>query len=112
VTNRLLVLATALLLTTVTLAQQNSRSGAVREQANADKAVQLRGRFEKSGARFFSDDGGRFVVRNPDLLAREDGHMVTVKCVLSSDQDSIQVLSVRTSEAKYVTAYGDSAFRR
>jgi hypothetical protein len=111
-TTRLLVLSTALLLTTVATAQQNSRSGAVREQPDANKAVQIRGHVENSGARLSSDDGGVFLVTNPAILARDAGRIVTVKCVLSKDQNSIQVLSVHSSEPKYVAAYGDSAFRR
>jgi hypothetical protein len=110
-TTRILVLSSALLLTTISSAQ-DSRSGAVREYSSASKAVQIRGRVESSGARFASDDGGLFQVTNPGLLAREEGHLVTVKCLLSKDQNSIHILSVHSSEPKYVATYGDSAFRR
>lgn len=111
-TTRVLVLSTALLLTSVAVGQQDSRSGAVRAHANENKAVQIRGRVESSGARFASDDGGLFTVANPDLLTRQEGHVITVKCLLSKDQNSIRILSVHSPEPRYVATYGDSAFRR
>ena len=98
-------------------AQQNSRSGAVRVQ-NADaatiskKAVMLSGRVSNDGKMLVSEDQDQWAVSNPGTLAGHAGRVVTVKCQLSPNQDSIHVLSVKAAETKYVAAHNDAAFRR
>lgn len=115
--NRITVALTVLLLGGCVAAQENSRSGAVRDQ-NADstivakKAVMLSGRVSEDGKLFVSEDQDRWAVSNPSILAAHTGRMVTVKCQVSADQNSIHVLLVRPTEAKYVAAHSDSAFHR
>jgi hypothetical protein len=103
-------------------AQQNSRSGAVRQQTEgsavassettAHKAVALSGRVSDDGAFLISEDRDRWAVSNPAILAGHKGRLVTVKCQLATDQNSIHVLAVKAAETKYVAVHGDSAFRR
>jgi hypothetical protein len=103
-------------------AQQNSRSGAVRLQTEgstvansettAHKAVALSGRVSDDGKFLVSEDQDRWSVSNPSVLAKHTGRLVTVKCQLASDQNSIHVLAVKPAETKYVAIHGDSAFRR
>ena len=97
-------------------AQQNSRSGAVRLQNNessvARKAVTLSGHVSDDGRMLVSEDKDEWAVNNPATLASHAGQIVTVKCQLSADQNSIHVLSVKAAETKYVAAHNDAAFRR
>ncbi len=118
VINKLKVTAIAIaLLSTAAVAQQNSRSGAVRVQ-NADstisskKAVMLSGRVSDDGKLLISEDQDRWTVSNPSLLAPHTGQLVNVKCQLSADQTSIHVLLVKPSGTQYVATHTDSAFRR
>lgn len=112
-----LFMLTGSLLCTSLGAQENSRSGVVREQ-NADstivakKAVMLSGRVSDGGKLFVSEDQDRWIVSNPGALAPHAGHLVTLKCQVSPDQNSIHVLLVKPTEAKYMAAHNDSAFRR
>jgi hypothetical protein len=98
-------------------AQQNSRSGAVRVE-NADstitakKAVSLSGRVSEDGKTLISEDKERWAVSNPSVLTPHAGRSVMVKCQVSSDQNSIHVLSVKPAETKYVATHNDAAFRR
>jgi hypothetical protein len=108
--------AIALLLCANAAAQQNSRSGAVRPQntqtaTTGTRAVTLSGRMSNDGKTFVSEDQDKWVVSNPDALADQRGHAVTVKCQLSSDQTSIHVISVNSGETNY-KAKQDAAFRK
>jgi hypothetical protein len=105
------------LLCTYAVAQQNSRSGAVRLQndaasTSAKKVVTLAGRVSDDGKLLVSEDQDRWAVNNPGMLASHAGRAVTVKCQLSVDQNSIHVLSVTGADTKYVAAHNDAAFRR
>jgi hypothetical protein len=99
-------------------AQQNSRSGAVRPQnagtttTTSKKAVTVSGRVSDDGKMLVSEDADRWTVSNPGALAGQFGHLVTVKCQLSPDQNSIHVLSVKAPETKYLATHNDAAFRR
>lgn len=113
----LLLLLGASVVCNSSAAQENSRSGAVRQQnaestITAKKAVMLSGRVADDGKLFVSEDQDRWTVSNPAALAAHAGHLVTVKCQVSPDQNSIQVLIVKPADAKYVATHSDSAFRR
>lgn len=112
----LIFIAFALLLCAGTMAQQNSRSGAVRLQ-KADtttmgvRAVMLSGRISNDGKTLVSEDQDKWKVSNPDVLAGQLGRIVTVKCRLSDDQTSIHVLSLTSFETNY-RAQQDAAMRK
>ena len=104
------------LLCAAAVGQQNSRSGAVRAQeadsASARKVVTLSGRVSDDGKVLLSEDQDQWAVNNPATLAGQSGRVVTVKCQLSADQNSIHVLAVRAVEARYLATHNDAAFRR
>ena len=109
-------IAVALLLCASAAAQQNSRSGEVRTQNTetatiGKRAVTLSGRITNDGKTFVSVDQDQWTVSNPDALAGQQGHSISVKCQLSTDQTSIHVLSVNSDGTKY-TGIQDAAFRK
>lgn len=104
------VLASIGLLCGAVFAQQDSRSGAVQPHTVGPPAhaVQIAGRVSHDGKLLVSEDQEQWLVSNPTVFRGQEGHWVTVKCQLSSDQSNIHVLSVMGSEtsrvAKQVTA--------
>lgn len=108
------VLASIVVLSMVVFAQQDSRSGAVRPHTVRPPAhaVQIAGRVSQDGKLLVSEDHEQWMVSNPGALRGQEGHWVTVKCQLSSDQSKIHVLSVMASESSLVARPADAAFRR
>lgn len=105
------------LLSTAVVAQQDSRTGAVRLE-NADstitakKAVMLSGRVSNDGKLLVSEDKDQWTVSNPAVISKHAGQFVNVKCQLSADQNSIHVLLVQPVAAQSASTHNDSAFRR
>jgi hypothetical protein len=95
-------------------AQQDSRSGAVRPHTVSlpAHAVQIAGRVSRDGKLLVSEDQEQWTISNPGALRGQEGHWVTVKCQLSSDQNRIHVFSVAGSETSLVARPADAAFRR
>jgi hypothetical protein len=110
-------IAISLLLCVSAAAQQNSRSGEVHLQktetaTTGKRVVTLSGRMGNDGKTLVSEDQDQWVVANPEALAGQQGHTVTVKCQLSQDQTSIHVLSVNGAAESNYKATQDAAFRK
>ena len=111
----------ALLVSGAALAQNQGKSDDVnQDNPNTNtrivsaKAVTLSGQVSADGKALVSDKDDVWEVRNPHVLAGQEGRQVTVKCQMSPDKNEIRVLSIRLAqgEGKYSARLGDSAFRR
>jgi hypothetical protein len=75
------------------------------------KALTVSGKISEDGKRFITDIDTEWAINNPNALKGHEGRLITIKCYVDSDKNSIQVLSVK-EHAQYSAMCRDSAFRR
>lgn len=80
----------------------------------AKQSLSVLGKVSEDGRTLFTDLDTEWAVSNAEALKGREGSLVMVKCFVDSERNQIHVLSVRTasSEVKYASRQGDSAFRR
>jgi hypothetical protein len=60
------------------------------------KATHITGKISDDGKTFVSDsDGKSYTINNPDAVKGHEGHHVTLKANVSSDQTSVDVVSLK-----------------
>jgi hypothetical protein len=70
--------------------QDNTKSG------TSTKAAHITGKISDDGNTFVSDsDGKSYTINNPDAVKGHEGHHVTLKANVSSDQTSVDVVSLK-----------------
>jgi hypothetical protein len=83
------------LLTFFSLAAQDTTQDNMKSGATA-KASHITGKISDDGKTFVSDtDGKSYTINNPDAVKGHEGHHVTLKANVSSDQTSVDVVSLK-----------------
>jgi len=73
--------------------QDNVQSGTT---TTATKVAHITGKISDDGKTFVSDsDGKSYTISNPDAVKGHEGHHVTLKANVSSDQTSVDVVSLK-----------------
>ncbi len=85
------------LLTTLSLAAQDSTMKPDDSmKSDSAKASHVTGKISDDGKSFVSDkDGKTWTISNPDAVKGHEGHHVTLKANVSSDKNSVEVVSLK-----------------
>jgi|SRR5580658_968915 hypothetical protein len=84
------------LLTFFSLAAQDTTQQDNTKSGTATKAAHITGKISDDGKTFVSDsDGKSYTINNPDAVKGHEGHHVTLKANVSSDQTSVDVVSLK-----------------
>jgi len=82
------------LLTVFSLAAQDTTQQDNMKSGPSTKATHITGKISDDGKTFVSDsDGKSYTINNPDAVKGHEGHHVTLKANVSSDQTSVDVVS-------------------
>jgi hypothetical protein len=94
---KLITLVFALsLLTFFSLAAQDTTQQDNMKSGTTTKASHIAGKISDDGKTFVSDsDGKSYTINNPDAVKGHEGHHVTLKANVSSDQTSVDVVSLK-----------------
>lgn len=106
---------TVAVLASIAWAQDAPRSGADLKTAvrlTAAKPLSVFGKVSSDGRTLVTDLNTEWPISNTGALNGHEGALVTVKCYVDVDHNTIHILAVRPAEEKYATRLGDSAFRR
>jgi hypothetical protein len=84
------------LLTFFSLAAQDATQQDNVQSGTTTKASHITGKISDDGKTFVSDsDGKSYTISNPDAVKGHEGHHVTLKANVSSDQTSVDVVSLK-----------------
>ena len=84
------------LLTAFSLAAQDTTQQDNMKSGPSTKASHITGKISDDGKTFVSDsDGKSYTINNPDAVKGHEGHHVTLKANVSSDQTSVDVVSLK-----------------
>ncbi|MGA1988542.1 MAG: hypothetical protein ABSG72_19900 [Candidatus Sulfotelmatobacter sp.] len=84
------------LLTVFSLAAQDTTQQDNMKSGPSTKATHITGKISDDGKTFVSDsDGKSYTINNPDAVKGHEGHHVTLKANVSSDQTSVDVVSLK-----------------
>jgi hypothetical protein len=84
------------LLTAFSLAAQDTTQQDNMKSGPSTKATHITGKISDDGKTFVSDsDGKSYTINNPDAVKGHEGHHVTLKANVSSDQTSVDVVSLK-----------------
>jgi len=116
-TSSVVTLATLLLVSAVTLAQEKDKpalAGPDSRSAASARPLTVLGKVSNDGKTFTTDIDSEWVVSNAEALKGQEGRRVMVKCYVDTEKNRIQVLLVKReeSESNSIARYTDSAFRR
>lgn len=79
----------------------------------AAKPLTVFGKLSADGRTLLTDIDTEWSIVNAEVLKGREGSVISIKCYVDPDRNQLRVLSVRnTSEVKYASRSGDSAFRR
>jgi hypothetical protein len=113
------ILAVALLMPMVTVAQHSSKAAEGKPTSSPArivprKAVSISGQISLDGKKLLSEENDVWSVINPNVLAGHEGQQVLVKCQVFPDKSEIQVIFVKPAllELKAASNKTDSAFKR
>lgn len=109
-------LVVVVLTSSFVLAQEHAQSGGTSQShlqtwSASTKALSVSGKVSDDGTRFITDIDTEWAINNSAALKGSEGRLVTIKCYVDPDKNTIQVLSVKR-DARYTANYSDSAFRR
>jgi len=103
-----LILLVLLMLPRITSAQEVKHA-----KAPKSDIVTISGKLSHDGMVVLRKNQDALFVRNADILRGYEGQEITLKCRLHAQDQTIDVLSVKSQgTANYVANVGDSAFRR
>jgi hypothetical protein len=96
----LISFALALVTSLLTLAQETSKSGEMKQdtmkaEKASGKAVSLSGKIGEDGKTFVDKDNKTWTVTNPEALKGHEGHEVTLRAHVDAAKNEIHVVSVK-----------------
>jgi hypothetical protein len=84
------------LLTSLSLAAQDTMKQDNMKASTSTKASSITGKISDDGKTFVSDkDGKSWTINNPDAVKGHEGHHVTLKAHVSSDSNSVEIVSLK-----------------
>jgi hypothetical protein len=84
------------LLTSFSLAAQDTMKQDNMKAGTSAKASSITGKISDDGKTFVSDkDGKSWTISNPDAIKGHEGHHVTLKAHVSSDTSAVEVVSLK-----------------
>jgi len=84
------------LLTSLSLAAQDTMKQDNTKASTTTKAASLTGKISEDGKTFVSDkDGKSWSIDNPDAVKGHEGHHVTLKAHVSADAGTVDVVSLK-----------------
>jgi len=106
-------LSLALIVSGLALAQNQAKpSESSNTLAAGTKPLTVAGKVSNDGKTFVTDIDAEWSVSNADALKGYEGRLATVKCYVDPEHNRLHVVSVKSTEVKYASRQGDSAFRR
>jgi ABC-type enterochelin transport system substrate-binding protein len=97
--------ALALVMSLLGLAQENTKSGATKQETTkaekmSAKAVTVSGTVGADGTTFVDKDNRSWTVTNPEALKGHEGHEVTLRAHVDTAKNEVHVVSVKMGKAK------------
>jgi len=90
-----------LLLTSFSLAAQDTANQDNMKAGTSMKAASITGKISDDGKSFVSDkDGKSWTISNPDAVKGHEGHHVTLKAHVSPDTNQVDVVSLKMAGDK------------
>ena len=100
------------LLTSLSLAAQDTMKRDNTKASTTTKAASLTGKISDDGKTFVSDkDGKSWSIDNPEAVKGHEGHHVTLKAHISADAGTVDVVSLKMAGDDMKNMKGRSPFR-
>ena len=101
----LVSLALALVVSLLALAQETTKSGAMKQETTkaekmSAKAIAVSGTVSADGKTFVDKDNKSWTVTNPEALKGHEGHEVTLTAHVDAAKNEVHVVSVKMGKAQ------------
>jgi hypothetical protein len=91
--------ALALLMSAVAIAQYDAKQPDNSKSSPAMKAVSITGKISEDGKMFVNDqDSKSWTISNPDAVKGHEGHHVTLKAQVDTDNNEVHVVSLKMAK--------------